>query len=67
MIEGQDPSTPADTESKKAIKSILKKGTAQAAQIPTKYEDYFEFNDGKEWLLDFYKLFWDEDLNENLY
>ena len=39
----------------------------EKAKQETIYDDFNEFNDGKEWLVDFYKLFWDEELNENLY
>ena len=39
----------------------------EKAKQETVYDDFNEFNDGKEWLVDFYKLFWDEELNENLY
>ena len=49
-----------------SIKSILNNSQLQS-QAETIYEDFIEFNDGKEWPMDFYKLFWDEDLNENLY
>jgi len=50
-----------------SIKSILKKNPT--VEVPTKtiYQDFNEFNDGKEFYMDFYKLFWDEELDENLY
>ena len=58
--------TPISTKGDKdSVKSILK--NALQSKGATIYEDFIEFNDGKEWLIDFYKLFWDEDLNENLY
>lgn len=50
-----------------AIKSILKKNVQLEVPTMTIYDDFVEFNDGKEWYMDFYKLFWDEELNENLY
>jgi hypothetical protein len=51
----------------RALRGILKK--KEQIEVPTQtiYDDLNEFNDGKEWYMDFYKLFWDEDLDENLY
>ena len=31
------------------------------------YHDFYEFNEGKEWECDFYKMIWDTDLKDNLY
>lgn len=58
---------PSGSGKNSKIKSILKK--MKTIEVPTQtiYHDYNEFNEGKEFYMDFYKLFWDEDLNENLY
>lgn len=50
-----------------AVKSILKKNATVDIPTHTIYHELHEFNDGKEFFMDFYKLFWDEDLNENMY
>lgn len=59
--------TVTPTSKGRGLRGILKK--KEQIEVPTQtiYEDLNEFNDGKEWYMDFYKLFWDEDLDENLY
>ena len=32
-----------------------------------KNQEFYEFNEGKEWIQDYYKLLWDHELDENLY
>ena len=61
----ETPVTPKSAKGS-ALKSILKKAMENAKKTVL-YDDFIEFNDGKEWNVDFYKLFWDEELNENLY
>ena len=52
----------------RSLRGILK-NKEQTVEVPTStiYQDFNEFNDGKEWYMDFYKLFWDEEIDENLY